>query len=188
MQSGTQVVSQVAWITGIFALFGALIGSLVSGFFALRSKREEYVHDFFKIVIRKRVEAYEHLESVIQAFKTALVDNDNQPYHQPFDTEKQYIDCVIRVGNAMNSGLWLSDTAFDAVQEINYLQFGVPMDDKERRIRFGKEHYAELANMREALEKQLTADMMELHKVREFLIEKKKHSRRLKPIKLPRNE
>jgi hypothetical protein len=156
---------------------------MVSGYFMLRAKRNEYLNDFFKIVINKRVEAYEYLEALIQAYKTAVVDNDNQPYHCPFATEQQHMDSLLLTGAAMDSGLWLNDTTFDAVQKINYLQFGIPEDAKDR-IRFGKEHYRELANMRETLEKHLAADMLGIYKVRQFLTAKKKRSRGFKAINL----
>jgi hypothetical protein len=176
MQSDSHYLFQLAWISGGCALLGALAGSMVSGYFTLRAKRSEYLNDFFKIVICKRVEAYEHLEALIQAYKSAVIDTDKQPYHSPFATSNQHMESLLRMGAAINSGLWLTDATFDSLQQINYIQFRIP-EDEEDRIRFGKEHYRELAKLRDTLERQLAADMLDLHRVREFLTAKRKHSR-----------
>ncbi len=187
MQASPHDLFQIAWVSGGCALFGALVGSLVSGYFTLRAKRNEYLNDFYKIVIAKRVNAYERVESLIQSYKSTVVDEHNESYHCPFATERQHMDSLIRTGAAMDSGLWLSDKTFDAVQKINYLQYRIPEDANER-IRFGKQHYVEIANMRETLEKLLAKDMLELHKVKKFLTAKKKRSLGFRAIDLGKRD
>ena len=187
MQSSPHDIFQIAWISGGCALFGALVGSLVSGYFTLRAKRTEYLNDFYKIVIAKRVEAYERVEALIQSFKSTVVDEDNLSYHRPFSAEMWHMDSLMRMGAAMDSGLWLSDEMFDAVQKLNYLQFRIPENPNER-ILFGKKHYMEIANMRESLEKLVTRDMLHLHKVRQFLRAKSKRSRGFQYIDLRPDE
>jgi hypothetical protein len=177
----------IAWISGASALLGALAGSLLSGYFTLRAKQNEYLNDFYKIVITERVEAYERVEALIQSYKSTVVDELNEPYHCSFAVERQHRDSLIRMGAAMDSGLWLSDEIFDAIQKINYLQYRIPEDPNER-IRFGKQHYVEIANMRESLEKMLTLDMLDLHKVRQFLKAKCKRSRGFQYVNLRPNE
>jgi hypothetical protein len=183
MQSNTHEIFQFAWASGGGALIGALVGSLATGYFTLRAKQNEYLNDFYKIVIAKRVEAYERVEAFIQAYKAAIVDDDNESYHWPFASEKKYIDSLVLMGAAMDSGLWLSDEIFDSIQELNYLQFQTPGGEAER-IHFGKRHYVELANKRESLEMQLALDMLDLHKVREFLKAKHKRSRGFRYVNL----
>ena len=95
MQSSPHDLFQVAWISGGCALLGALVGTFVSGFFTLRAKQNEYLNDFFKIVIGKRVEAYENLESLIQSYKSTVVEVDNQPYHRPFSSEGQHMESLL---------------------------------------------------------------------------------------------
>jgi hypothetical protein len=173
MQSSMHDLSQVALVSGS-ALFGVLVGALVSGYFTLRAKRNEYLNDFYKIVIAKRVDAYERVEARIQMYKCAVVDERSESYHYAFSSEKQHMNSLICMADAMNRGLWLSDEIFDAIQKINYLQYRIP-EDADARIHFGKQHYVEFANMRETLEKLLTRDMLDLHNVRQFL--KAKHKR-----------
>src|ERR1700676_2503466 len=116
---------QTTLITSGSALFGALLGALLTGWFLLRTKNKEYVNAFFRIVIDKRVDAYEHLEHLIQAYKTCICDSDNKPYHIPFSSEEQHLDAVMRMGSTLDRGLWLSDEAFDTARELNILSFGI---------------------------------------------------------------
>lgn len=88
IQSSPHDMLLIAWITAGCALFGALVGSLLSGYFTLRAKRKEYLNDFYKIVIAKRVDAYERVEELIQSYKTMVVDEHNESYHCPFATER----------------------------------------------------------------------------------------------------
>lgn len=97
------------------------------------------------------------------------------------------MDSLICLGAAMDSGLWLSDEIFDAIQKLNYLQYRIPEGPNER-IRFGKQHYMKIANMRESLEKMLTLDMLNIHKVQQFLKAKRKLSRGFQHINLRHDE
>jgi hypothetical protein len=163
---------QTALLNGAFALLGGVIGSLLTGWFLLRSKEKEYKNDFFKIVINKRVDGYEHLEAFIQAFKTMVLDTDNRPYHFPFSSHELHTESLILLGNAIDRGLWLSNNALEKVRELNRFQFQTPNEDSER-IEFGKEHYEEIANIRATLETIVATDMLQLHKVEPFLSTKK---------------
>lgn len=156
-------------------MIGALIGACVAGFFTLRAKRNEYVNDYFKIVLQKRVEAYEHLEALIQAYKTTFVDVDNEAYHAPFGSKGLSENAFALMGPAIESGLWLKDETFEVLQKLNYIMFGEP-DKDDDRIAFGKKHYREIATLREKLETRLASDMLELHKIARFLKAKKKRA------------
>lgn len=168
------------------ALIGAVIGALVTGFFTLRAKRVEFVNDYFKIVINKRVEAYEHLEALIQAYKSSFVDFDNSAYHAPFGSTKLSENAFGLMGAATDNGLWLTDETFEVLQKLNYIMFGEP-NKEDDRIAFGKRHYQEIANLREKLETRLASDMLELHKVGKFLRAKKRRSLGFHAVKLEHN-
>jgi hypothetical protein len=73
----------------------------------------------------------------------------------------------------MAKGLWLSDQAFDKIRDLNYLLVRMP-DKESEAIKFGKEHYQTIAGLRDALERILAADMLEMHRVQRFLRRKKK--------------
>jgi hypothetical protein len=165
---------QIALISGAFALLGALFGTLLTGVFNLRAKRNEYVNDYYKTVIQRRIAAYEQLESLIIAFKTAVVDQaDMKAFHQPFSGDSHRDDIFTLIGSTLSQGLWLSDKAVQKTIDLNYLLFRMP-DAPGSLITFGKAHYSEIAELRAGLERILAADMLKMHEVRHFLSQKAK--------------
>ena len=63
----------LALVSGGFALLGALLGTVIAGLFSLRAKRNEYVNDYYKKVIDRRLAAYEQLESLIVSLRTTFL-------------------------------------------------------------------------------------------------------------------
>jgi hypothetical protein len=159
---------QLALISGSFALGAALVG----GIYSLRAKRNEYVNDYYKTVIQRRIAAYEQLERLIVDFKTSVVDKDNKLYHLPLSGENPKDNAFRQLFSTMSQGLWLSDEAFAKTTELNYLLCRMPSTESDA-INFGKQHYPAIAEIRDALEQILAADMLELHKVGQFLKRKK---------------
>jgi hypothetical protein len=126
------------------------------------------------------------LESLIVDFKASVVDKDNKPYHLPFLGENHKENVFKRLFSAMSQGLWLSDEAFRKTTELNYLLFSMP-DADDDAINFGKQHYPAIAEIRDALERILAADMLELHKVGRFLKRKKdRQDPGFRPVQLNR--
>ncbi len=173
MEPNSQELLQIATITGGCALLGALLGAAIAGYFTLRAKRNEFVNDYYKTVVERRIEAYEALEKLIVAFKTSIAENDSKTYHLPFVSRSQNDNSLMLVGEVMSQGLWLSEEAFDLVRELNYILFQMP-NSKDELIAFGKEHYMKIAELREHLERILAADMLDMHRVKQFLSKKKR--------------
>jgi hypothetical protein len=172
MQPTTHQLIQLALISGGFLLGGALLGALVAGIYNLRVKRHEYINDYYKTVIQRRIAAYEQLEGLIACFRAAVVGKDRKPYHLTLSGEAPEEDIFKRLFAVMSQGLWLSDEAFAKITELNYLLFGVPHVEGDV-IDFGKQNYQAIATLRDALERILAADVLELHDVGRFLKRKK---------------
>ena len=183
MEPNVSELFQIAFVTGGCALLGALVGATIAGYFTLRAKRNEFVNDYYRTVIQRRIEAYEDLEKLIVTYKSSVVEKDCKPYHLPFASKRQNDDAFMQLGLAMSQGLWLSEEAFDLVQKLNYIQFQMP-DSKDELIAFGKEHYEKIAELRETLERILAADMLDLHRVKQFLSQKKSVRRGFHPVQL----
>ena len=81
MQGSLSQLVQLALISGGFALCGGLLGAIIVGAYSLRAKRNEYLNDYYKKVIDRRVAAYEQLESLIVSLRTTFLGEDNKPYH-----------------------------------------------------------------------------------------------------------
>jgi len=169
MQPTPYQLIQIALISGGFALGGAMLGALLSGFYNLRAKRNEYVNDYYKKVIDRRLAAYERLEDLILSLKTVVLDEDAKPYHVLFSHDWQ--DAYDHIYNLPS--LWLSNDALEKTQALNYLMFRVRPTPNEA-IEFGKQNYHEISKLRSDLEKILAIDMLDFHNVTGFL-KKKQH-------------
>jgi hypothetical protein len=183
MEPNAHELMQIASITGGCALFGAMLGAVIAGYFSLRSKRNEFVNDYYRTVIQRRIDAYEELEKLIVAYKTSVVDKDCKPYHLPFALKSQNENAFMLMGSAMSQGLWLSEEAFALIRDMNYLLFQMP-DSEDKLIVFGKEHYQKIAEYRESLEVTLASDLLSLHKVKRFLAQKTKRRSGFHPVQL----
>ena len=174
---------EIALLSSACALAGVLLAALIGGLYTLRAKQNEYINDYYKTVIQRRIAAYEQLENLIREFKVAVVDKDNQPYHFAFSRDNPKVSALTQLYALMTQGLWLSEEAFVQTRELNYLLFRMP-DVGTEAIAFGKDHYQDIARRREALEIILAADMLELHKVARFLAAKKKSKAGFQAVQL----
>ncbi len=165
-------LTQHPWVTIITSWLGSgALSALVSGWYGLRSKRNEYVNEYYKTIINRRIAAYEQLENTIVPLKTSIADsgNDNRLYHQPFSSEKSddWNRSVVSLLAVMSQGLWLSDEVFEKLQELNLLLFHSEKPDSV--IEFGKANYEKIATLRATLERLLARDMLSLYDVKQFL-------------------
>jgi hypothetical protein len=167
---------QHPWLTVFLSLLGSgLLSALVAGIYGLRAKQSEYVNDYYKTVVARRVSAYEDLEKLLREIKTAVVDeSDNKPYHLLFCSEKDedWQRAWVLLYAVMTRGLWLSDEVYAKLRELNLLIFhsGKPSS----LIAFGKDNYKRIATLRNDLEVLLAKDMLALHDVPRFLKSKNK--------------
>jgi hypothetical protein len=175
-QQIAQQVTQHPWATIITSWLGSgALSALVAGMYNLRAKRNEYVNDYYKIVIRKRIAAYQQLENTIVLLKTSVADpTDDRLYHLPFSSEKDedWERNIVSLLAVMSQGLWLSGDAFDKLRELNLLLFHSKKPASV--IEFGKNNYQKLATLRTSLERVLATDMLSLHDVKQFLKSKDK--------------
>lgn len=76
----------ITW-TAIFAssVIAAILGGVIAGFVTLRVARSQYVNDYYKTLVQRRVAAYVQLEYLITMLKTSVADDsDNKAYHLAF--------------------------------------------------------------------------------------------------------
>ena len=170
MQAGPTLFQlvELAVISGGFALGGVVLGALVAGLYGLRAKPNEYVNDYYKSVIQRRIAAYERLEALVMDYKMCVVGGDKRPYHVVFLGDNPKESAFKRLIPTFAEGLWLSDAAFSKTSELNYLLFDMPESEGDA-VEFAKKHYREIAELRDTLERILAADMLDLHDVQRFL-------------------
>lgn len=169
------------WITVLSSsvLSSAFI-TLIAGLYNLRAKHSEYVNDYYKTVIKKRVAAYEELEKLIGRPKTSVVGDDNRPCHVMFVFHNA-ADPRVELLGLNNLGLWLSNEVYARTRELSILLFGLKEGNE---IEFGKKNYEVLATLRQDLERLLARDMLTLYDVKRFLKSKDKPDPGFSPLKL----
>lgn len=159
------------WLTILSSsLISGVLGAGVAGFFALRVKRHEYINEYYKSVLSRRITSYEQVERLIMMLKTAIVDKDQRPYHILFEQEEKEVYSLLF--GVMANALWLSDDLFEKTRDLNVLFYEHhPGDDDS--VEFGKEHYKQIAELRTQIERLHARDMLRLHEVPRFLKSKK---------------
>lgn len=154
------------------ALISGLVSALVSGWFNLRSKQNEYANAYYKLILERRLAAYEEVEELIGSIKVAVVDTDNRPYHLLFSKDNDHTHVYQVLAGTMSKALWLSDELFDLTRQLNLLVYGKATDDVGL-IEFGKRNYRTIADLRTRMEKVHIRDMLSLHDAPAFLKSKK---------------
>jgi len=156
------------------SVVSAVIAAAVAGWFNLRSKRSEYEKAYFKMVLERRIKAYEQVEALIIKIKIAVLDDDRQPYHLLFSDNETKDTIYTALFSVMASALWLSDDLFNETRNLNVLIYsGSEGTGAANLISFGKRNYREVAELRMRVEKLHARDMLTLHEVPKFLRSKK---------------
>ena len=169
------------------SLVSGFVGAIVGGIFSLRGKHNEYVNDYFKTIIRRRLAAYEKVEILIVNLKAAVVvPDDPRPYHILFSSEKDddWKRALLLVSEVLTEGLWLTHEMFNKVRDLNYVLF--KFEKPESVIEYGRKLYQDLATRRDELERLLARDMLYLHDVPRFLKQKNRPDPGFHPAQLGR--
>lgn len=154
------------------SFLSALLSAFIAGQYTLRAKQHDYIHHYYKMVLDRRIAAYEQLDELIDSIKTAVLDKDNRPYHWLFSNEDDWINAYKILHHTMSHGLWLSDGLFKKMRDLNLLLFNRDSAG-ESVIEFGKKNYETIAILREEIEQICAIDMLHLYNVEGFLKSKK---------------
>lgn len=72
-----QIILSSAFVSSIVSCIGTwLIGNF--------SENKSFKNDYYKLVINKRMEAFQHVDNLIKTMKITTLDNDGRPYHSMF--------------------------------------------------------------------------------------------------------
>lgn len=154
------------------SVLGGVIGAFITGRFNLRVKDREYENEYYKLVLAKRIAAYESVQRLGAGLKTAVVGDDRQPYHFLLSHKDGLLDAHKLLYEISAQALWLSDDLFLETRDLSRLLYGATGHEDEA-VAFAKKHYKTLATFREKIERLHIRDMLSLHEVRRFLKIKK---------------
>lgn len=163
-------------------LSSVVLASIVSSIFTLIinnfTQNKSFKNDYYKLVINKRMEAYQYIDNQLKSMKLTVLDDDAMPYHSMFGGDQQFIyanqhDLLLARAN----GIWLSDSMENSLSELNQLLFEINSnltDNVNSNVVLAKKYYSRIVDTREKVENQLRKDMLVLYDVKGFLKEKKK--------------
>src|SRR4051812_5182291 len=98
----------------------SLIATILSSIITYQLKKVDFKHEYFKIVIRKRLSAYEKLEYLIAVLKSSALDEaDGKPYHSCFFNPVNFNDFSARLALANSDNLWLNSSINEKLSELN---------------------------------------------------------------------
>lgn len=148
------------------------MGALIAGRFNLSVKNREYENEYYKLILAKRIAAYESIQKLVTGLKSAVLDKDRQPYHLLLSHEDCLPEAHKLLYDISSQALWLSDDLFLQTRDLGRLLFGA-IDHEGGVVVSAKKHYQKFATFREEIERLHIRDMLSLHKVTQFLNAKK---------------
>lgn len=152
-------------------LTSSIGAAILNHFGSIYLRNTDFKNEYFKIVIKKRLEAYDLLEYLISILKVSSLDEtDGKAYHLIFAYgEDEYIKSTKINTLANSNNIWLSTKADEKLAEIlsvfHEINFSYNIQSKESLISAGKDYYFRIATLRTELENIVRADLIDLHKI-----------------------
>jgi hypothetical protein len=149
----------------------SVIATILSSIISIKLKNLEFRNEYYKIVINKRLQAYEHLESIIARLKTSVLDEDDgKAYHLIFSyTAEKYFEFIHELMITNSFDLWVnSDTKdkFGTLRNVlNQISFDFETSDEKELVKAGKDNYKRIFELRNELETLVLSDVLSLHKI-----------------------
>jgi len=158
----------------IGAFITAIVTAFITGYFNIRTKDKEYKYSYSKMILEKRLHAYEELNSLIHTLYSSALDDDSKAYHLIFSSEESFNAFFKKVYFSNSIKFWLSDDTNNYLKKISqeltrYLGL---ISNGKNIVTIGKEEYKFIAELRDKLEQSLLNDMKELYKIDKFFNEK----------------
>jgi hypothetical protein len=146
----------------------SLLATIVTSLITFYSKKTDFRNEYFKIVIKKRLDAYEKLEFVIAILKTSALDeNDGKAYHLPFFNPDNWMEFSANLALTNSYSLWLNESVNEKlsglISDINQIRFEYDITKSEVLIEAGKKSYDSLASARVELENMARKDVLSLY-------------------------
>jgi hypothetical protein len=146
----------------------SFVATVASSLINLYLKRLDFKNEYFKLVIQKRLEAYEHIELIIANLKTSALDEaDQKAYHLPFFNTSDWHDFSVNQATSNSYSLWLNATISEKLSELNTLmnqfRFDFDISNQEDLIKGGKKYYDAIATIRVELENLARTDVLTLY-------------------------
>jgi hypothetical protein len=147
------------------ALLSAIASHLLSG--------REYKRDYHREVVRRRLDAYEHVQHVIRLLRRVVYQDDGRTAHMAFASGSEGVIELMGL-TLLAEDLWLDPPIRDLLVAINRELQKVPTHGSRDDIfRTGEKLRVPLAELRLALEAATCESLRDLHNIDLFLLRKR---------------
>lgn len=159
----------------------SVIATLLSSLINLYIKKQDFKNEYYKLLIKKRMDAYEWIENQLALLKTSVIDeHDGKPYHQVFSFGESYFLKYTESTIYTNSNnLWLNQKTNNKLDELihilNRISFEFDTAKDSDLIKAGKQYYWDIAKVRDELENLTRRDLLKLYNFKHI---KKKNSKK----------
>lgn len=153
------------WLISVLSIVGGALLTLIT---TLIVNRVSYRHEYYKMIIEKRIKAYNNVEHLVTAiksdsFKHVLdsIDSNRVSLLQPIMDD---------IKLSKSETLWLSKEMKKALNDLDETVFLFELENFENvDFKKGSQFHTDICNKIPMIEKIIKKDMMSLHKVGSFL-------------------
>lgn len=166
------------------SVIAGFISVLVSYFTTLWIKKYDFKADYYREILKKRLDAYQFIENQIAVLKTVVLGDDNKPYHIIFSNgEDDFLKYQQNLIAAISSTLWIDDKTSLILEELNSLFFNlnnhINLKNDEEIQEIGKEYYKRISDLRFRLEMSVKVGLCNLHDIKSIFKTKKENTKRI---------
>lgn len=157
------------------ALITAIIAALISGYFNIKTKNKEYENSYAKMILEKRLYAYEQINIIINMLKKSTLESDGKAYHLIFSSKENFDNSFQMIFNISSHEFWLSEKTRKSYKNIfdEIIRCSSLVENGENIDIIGKEEYQFIGKLRDELERDVLVDLKDLYKIDKFFNQKK---------------
>lgn len=158
-------------------LSSSLLSAILTGLITWLIKRYDFRQEYYKELIKRRIECYEHVENFLGGFTiVGYVRENGSRYYNCMVDEKTYMDVFIKdLGVAIKFSMWINNETCKLLGKFNSFAFDYNQliigrdisskDDEERMIIQASCHYVEIQKLKDELRMCVIKDLKRLHKL-----------------------
>lgn len=130
----------------------------------------QFKRDYYKEIIAKRLRAYEQVDELIGTLRATTYDDGGRIAHVVFVNKAVHDGANLLAGTGGGLGMYVSEGLRETLSELNFLLLKRPDDATEQQaFEIGAAHREQISALRKRMEYLVSADLLELYKVRRFL-------------------
>lgn len=154
----------------------SVLSAILTSFVSWRIHYYSYRNDYYKKILDKRIEAYEHVQRLLSMLKGSVQINGKGVciLYLSLGHEK-YTDLLFNIISAIHNSFWISDETGEMLTELNVFMINSidnALDENDdldaQLVELGIKFRDEIRSRRFNIENQLYKDFSTLHKIEKF--------------------